>query len=642
LKYFILLLCVLIAAATTHAQLCTGSLGDPVVNITFGAGSNPGPGLPTGVTNYNYVTTLCPNDGNYTIASNSSGCFSNSWQTVSEDHTPGDANGYMMIVNASVNPGVFYLDTVRNLCGGTTYEFSAWLLNILRSSACSGIGNTPNITFSIETVGGTVIQTYNTGNIPNLFSAQWNQYGFFFTLPAIYSNLVLRMTNNAPGGCGNDLALDDITFRPCGPKVDAAFVNVPATSDTVNYCITDNKTITVDGSVQTGYANPAYQWQQSADSGKTWFDLPGATSTSYTRNYPSAGIFQYRLTAAETGNITAARCRVSSNILTIQIDNIPVPKASNTSPVCVNLPVTLSAANGFSYQWTGPNGFLSALSSPVFSAAALTDAGKYYVLVTTKGGCTQTDSTLVIVSGLPLADAGNSVSICESQTTGLQASGGLLYTWTPATGLSNPNIANPQASPSVTTMYTVRVSNQYNCAAKDSVLITVLAKPVANAGADQQISQGQTTSLQGIIGGDTASHFWTPVQFMDNSGLLNPVVRPESDITYTLHVAAGNGCGTASDDVFIRVYKKIIIPNAFSPNGDGINDTWLIEALNTYPESTTNVFNRFGQLVFHSNGYSMPWDGRYNGKSLPVGTYYYTIDRKNNFPVMSGWVMIIR
>jgi gliding motility-associated-like protein len=642
LKYFIFLLAILFTAAVTNAQLCTGSLGDPVVNITFGAGNNPGPSLPQMVTNYTYASSACPNDGLYTIASSSPSCFNNSWQILNEDHTPGDANGYMMIVNASVNPGVFYLDTVRNLCGGTTYEFSAWLLNILRSSACSSNGITPNITFSIETVTGTVIQSYNTGNIPNLFNAQWNQYGLFFTLPPIYSSLVLRMINNAPGGCGNDIALDDITFRPCGPKVDAAFVNVPATSDTVHYCITDNKTITVDGSVQTGYANPAYQWQQSTDSGKTWVDLPGATSTSYTRNYPAAGIFQYRLTAAETGNISAARCRVSSNVLTIHIDNIPVPKASSTSPVCINMPVILQASNGFSYQWTGPNGFFSAAASPVISNAALTDAGKYYVLVTTKGGCTQRDSALVIVSSLPVADAGADKSICESQSTALQAGGGLRYAWSPLTGLSDANIANPQASPSTTTMYTVKVSNQYNCEAKDSVLITVLVKPVAHAGPDQQITQGQTTLLQGIIGGDTASHFWTPVQYIDNPGLLNPRVNPDNDITYTLHVASGNGCGTASDDVFIRVYKKIIVPNAFSPNGDGINDTWLIEALNTYPESTTSVFNRFGQLVFRSNGYPSPWDGRYNGKALPVGTYYYTIDRKNNFPIMSGWVMIIR
>ena len=642
IRYFALAFALLFSALCGRAQLCTGSLGDPVVNITFGSGPNPGPSLSASTTNYSYISNLCPNDGYYSLVNSSSGCFGSSWHSVLEDHTPGDVNGYMMLVNASVNPGVFYLDTVRNLCGGTTYEFSAWLLNILRASACGGNGNMPNITFSIETTAGVVIQTFETGNVPNLFSPQWNQYGFFFTLPPAYSQLVLRMTNNAPGGCGNDLALDDITFRPCGPKVDAAFANVSNVNDTVNYCITDNKTIAVNGVVQNGYINPAYQWQQSTDSGKTWIDLPGATTATYTRTYSVAGVFQYRLTAAESGNIGSVKCRVSSKVLTIAIDAIPVPQAANSSPACVNLPVKLSAKNGYTYQWTGPNGFTADSAAPVIPAATLNNAGMYHVLVITKGGCSKTDSTLVIVSSLPPASAGPDATICESSSTTLQGSGGLLYSWTPITGLSNANSANPLASPSNTTVYTVKVTNQFNCAATDSVTITVLTKPVANAGPDKKIREGQTVVLNGSMSGDTTAHFWTPPQFMDNPAILAPAVNPISDFTYTLHVVSGDGCGTATDDVFVRVFKKISIPNAFSPNGDGINDVWNIEALETYPESVTTVFNRYGQPVFHSNGYSRPWDGRYNGKSLPVGTYYYTIDLKNNFSLLSGSITIIR
>lgn len=637
LAFFCLLL-----TQTGIAQLCTGSLGDPVVNISFGSGSNPGPPLLASSTNYNYVSTLCPADGNYTVVNSSSGCFGNSWHSVTEDHTPGDVNGYMMLVNASVNPGVFYLDTVRNLCGGTTYEFSAWILNILKSSACGGAGNMPNITFNIETITGTVIQTYNTGNIANLFTPQWNQYGFFFTLPPSYGSLVLRMINNAPGGCGNDLAVDDITFRPCGPKVDAAFANVNGINDTVSYCITDNKLITVSGTVQAGYNNPTMQWQQSTDSGKTWIDIPGAVLGSYTRNYSSKGVFQYRLSAAETGNLGVAGCRVASNVLTIRIDGIPVPQAANSSPACVGSPVTLVAKNGYTYQWTGPNGFTSTAASPTITAATAADGGRYYVLVTTRGGCVQTDSSLVIVSSLPVADAGPDASVCEGRSITLQASGSLRYAWTPVTGLSDPSIANPVASPAGSTTYTVTVSNQFNCSAKDSVRITVLAKPTANAGPDKKITAGESTSLQGVAGGDVSSFFWTPIQFIDNSNSLTPVVSPLSDITYTLHVSSGNGCGIATDEVFIRVFKKITVPNAFSPNGDGINDTWVITGLDSYPESETNVFNRYGQLVFHAAGYNKAWDGRFNGKSLPAGTYYYTIDRKNNFALSSGWLLIIR
>lgn len=625
------------------AQLCSGSLGDPVVNINFGSGSNPlGPPLNYNVTNYTYTGLACPADGSYVITNVTSGCFNGTWHQVFEDHTPGDQNGYMMLVNASFNPGVFYLDTVRNLCGGTTYEFSAWLMNVLRPFACMGNGNKPNISFSIETTKGTVIQSYNTGDIPNISSPQWNQYGFYFTMPTSFNEVVLRMVNNAPGGCGNDLALDDITFRPCGPKLQAAFVNVTASNDTVDYCITDKKNITINGNLQSGYNNPVIQWQESTDSAKTWRDIPGVTGTTYNKTYTTAGRFQYRMTAAEMGNLGLSECRIASNILTINIDAIPVPMATSSSPVCVDAPLKLVAKSGHFYSWTGPNGFTSSEANPVITTASLANAGEYYVLVSTRGGCSNTDSTKVLIIAAPPVDAGPNTTICDGQQAQLHASGGILYRWEAATSLSDTVIYNPVAKPAATTTYYVNVENAFLCWATDSVTITVLKSPLADAGPDQKIMEGEMAQLTGKAGGDVGSFFWSPPQFIDNNKITTPAVNPPRDITYTFHVVATNGCPDATDDVFVRVLNKIAVPNAFSPNGDGINDVWNISMLNTYPESETNVFNRYGQIVFHSQGYPKPWDGRYNGNPVPVGTYYYTINRKNGLPVMSGWLLVVR
>jgi gliding motility-associated-like protein len=94
--------------------------------------------------------------------------------------------------------------------------------------------------------------------------------------------------------------------------------------------------------------------------------------------------------------------------------------------------------------------------------------------------------------------------------------------------------------------------------------------------------------------------------------------------------------------VFIKVFSKIVIPSAFTPNADGINDTWDIVGLNTYPNSLVSVFNRFGALVFKSTGYPKAWDGEYGGRQIPTGTYYYTIDLKNGSKTLSGWVALIR
>jgi len=86
----------------------------------------------------------------------------------------------------------------------------------------------------------------------------------------------------------------------------------------------------------------------------------------------------------------------------------------------------------------------------------------------------------------------------------------------------------------------------------------------------------------------------------------------------------------------------VIIFNTFTPNGDGVNDTWDIPALAAYPDCTLNIFNRYGTLVYNSIGYAKAWDGNYNGKPLPVGTYYYVLDLKNGKKPMSGPVTILR
>ena len=94
------------------------------------------------------------------------------------------------------------------------------------------------------------------------------------------NSVVLRMTNNAPGGCGNDLLLDDITFRACGPLVTATISGAP---DSVDVCTGDNSVFTLHANVSAGYNDPVYQWQLSTDSGVSWTNIAGATNTTYIR-----------------------------------------------------------------------------------------------------------------------------------------------------------------------------------------------------------------------------------------------------------------------------------------------------------------------------------------------------------------------
>jgi hypothetical protein len=296
LTFFVSFICF----TSLNAQLCQGSLGDPIVNITFGSGFNPGPSLKAATTSYQYVANDCPNDGYYTVRNSSTSCFGNTWHSVTADHT-GDPNGYFMLINASFQPSAFYLDTVKGLCGGTTYEFAAWVMNVLKTTACAPNPTQPNLTFTLEKTDGTVLQTYNTNTIFSQASPLWEQFGFYFMTPANVSDIVLRIFNNAPGGCGNDLALDDITFRPCGPKLTPMIVGSTSTTETI--CEGTARSFTFTCAVSAGFNNPSYQWQKSSD-GIVWTDIPAATVLTITQNFfttTASGNYLYRLSGSRSG-----------------------------------------------------------------------------------------------------------------------------------------------------------------------------------------------------------------------------------------------------------------------------------------------------------------------------------------------------
>jgi gliding motility-associated-like protein len=458
-----------------RAQLCTGSLGDPAVNITFGpGGSNTNNTAPGG---YIFTSSSCPDDGYYTVTRSTSGCFGNSWHTVPGDHTGG---GNFLLVNASFSPGDFFLTSVTDLCPNTTYEFAAWIMNVLNRD-----GIKPNITFRIETPTGTVLQEFQTGDINTTGIPSWVQYGFYFTTPATNAVIVLRMTNNAPGGLGNDLALDDITFRPCGPLINASIAG--NTSDTVDICEGNGNVYTFDANIGSGFASPVYRWQSSVDEGNTWIDIPGATSSSYTRQPSGPGKYLYRLSVVESGAAGISACRIASN----------------------------------------------------------------------------------------------------------------------------------------------------------EVIINVHPKPIVDAGSDKIVLTGNTAVLDGKAEGENINYSWSPNNFITDITLLNPVVSPVADMNYTLTATSVYGCSSA-DDVLVKVVTGIYVPNAFTPNGDGMNDEWRIPFLDPAFGAAVSVFNRYGQLVYHCESQVVAWDGKLNGKKQSAGVYVYLVTFKGSKLQLKGHLTLLR
>jgi gliding motility-associated-like protein len=629
---------VLFVSSNVQAQLCQGSLGDPLVNITFGTGANPGAPLPAATTSYVFASSDCPNDGFYTVRNSTTACYGNSWHTLGADHT-GNGNGYFMLVNSSFQPSAFYVDTVDLFCSNTTYEFAAWVMNVSRpNGGCNGNPIQPNLTFRIERLDGSVIQSYSTGNIPPLPAAQWKQYGFFFSTPNV-SKVVLRLINNAPGGCGNDLALDDITFRPCGPTMNATS---NGSSSIQNICEGQQTAINLSSDV-SAFTNPYVQWQQSTNSGTTWTDIPGANSAAFTYNFlpgATAGNYLFRVSAAEVINMAIPRCRVASSALTVKVNANPVTSTTSNSPACEGSTMTITATGGTTYNWTGPNNFTQTGATLSIPNVTIDKAGRYRVEVTSTGNCKRFDSSDVIVRPRPdVTVSDDTVTVCLGQTAQLIASGAPTYLWTPSMGLSSSSIANPTATATFSTKYVVTGTDQSGCTDTANVYVTVLGKPLVDAGENKAIAEGNSVQLNGSVT-SSSNYIWSPAYNVSDVASLKPTVTPAVDTFYVLTATSAQGCGVVADTVHIKVYKKIIIPNAFSPNGDGINDSWVIPALQAYPGSKVEVFNRYGQVVLQATSFKQ-WGGLYNNKPLPVGVYYYVI-RLNGLPSLSGSITIVR
>lgn len=622
------------------AQLWKGSLGDPVVNITFGSGSNPGPKVPAGQTTYTYSASTCPNQEEYSILNLTFGCFTNSWHSLSGDHTPNDAGGYFMLINGGDSKGDLFVYTIRSLCPNTTYEFASWIRNMLRPTACDKNGIKPNLTFKIETVSGTVLATSNSGDIPNKEDPAWEQYGIVFKTSATNTDIVLRISNTASAGCGNVIALDDITLRPCGDPVNAKIASNGSTN--VDVCEGNNTSFLLSANYGSGFTNPLFQWQILGP-GNNWQNISGANSKSFLTKTTGVGTYIYRMLIGEASSYSLPQCGIASNEISVNIIRAPFVQATNYIYGCLGGDVTLFCSGANKYVWSGPNGYTSTSQSPVLAQIQYSDSGLYKVTGITEIGCENSDSTILKVYPNATAVASEGAFICEGTPTMLVAGGGIRYQWYPVTGLSSDTIASPRASPTETTLYSVKVTNQYGCSDTAQIKINVWKKPEADAGPDLKTRAGYPIVLKGSAKGSDVSWYWSPSASLSSSLALTPTTNPQQTMMYTLHVTSGHGCGTSTDTTLVKVYNKIQVPNAFSPNGDGINDSWVIDPLYLFDESVTEVYNRYGEIVYRSRGYSTPWNGMSKGKPLPIGTYYYIIDfNTSKEPKVTGSVTIIR
>lgn len=307
----------------------------------------------------------------------------------------------------------------------------------------------------------------------------------------------------------------------------------------------------------------------------------------------------------------------------------------------------------FSYRWNfndpnDPSG--STLANPIHRFSAL---GPYTIQLIVRSNNNCVDSlSQVLTSVYPQPKANFSstpTEICVNEMIQFQdlsdgkTSAVTSWFW----DFSRGNIStqqNPKQKFTDSGSYPIslHVYNAQGCVSDTVIKTTVIHPyPILDLGPDLKVLQDGEISLKPkFIFGNQLSYLWTPAQYLNNDTAAIPISKPLDDITYQLKLTGIGGC-TVTDQIFVEVLKAPQVPNAFSPNGDGINDTWKIKYLDSYPGCTIDVFNRYGQKVFSSAGYATEWDGKLNGKTLPIGTYYYILNPKNGRALISGSVTII-
>ena len=426
---------------------------------------------------------------------------------------------------------------------------------------------------------------------------------------------VLRVAYNNCNGPDDVIFTDTVFVKKLSPSINSLAKTDPT-------CTPDG-TLTVTGAGGTPPLSYSINGGTTYQSSNVFTGLAGGTYNVIIRDNLGCVSAVQTITLAPVNSLTQTVSKTDANCTTT--GSITITASGGGTP-----PYQYSINGGSTYQ-----------SSNAFTGLA---AGTYTVI--TRNPVTQcTASQQVTITFTNNLTMGNIASgtICRGASfTPQVSSNAASYLWSPSAGVSNTTIANPVLSPQSTTTYTV-TGTLGSCTIQGTVTVTVFEGATANAGPDAIILTGDVYQM--LSTGSAGSYLWTPSAGLSSATVLSPSATPQTTTTYTLTVTSPQGC-TATDQMTLTVVPYCIKPmNAFTPNGDGINDRWLITDGNCLISVRAQVFNRYGSRVFESPNYDNTWDGTYTGKPLPDGTYYYVLEfvlLNGKRQVLKGDVTILR
>ncbi len=370
----------------------------------------------------------------------------------------------------------------------------------------------------------------------------------------------------------------------------------------------------------------SYQWD--------FGDQQSSTAASPTHTY-ATGTYLVTLTAFDP-NSCNGQDQATRTIVVVGVQ--PTLEAMNDTIVCGPLDsftlIASSAGSSSSFQWSSDPAFTNTLNAtPADSTATLSPvmSGTYYVRADNGARCVTTDSVTITV---PLANAsitGGSL-ICAGDTTTLALIGvdaGAFIQWSPADEiLSGQNTPTVTVSPDEETTYGANVIGAFGCTWDTTITVSVSplsGSAVSATATPQLVTPGTSVQLQATPG-TGVTYSWQPASLVSNPLLANPTANVQE--TTTFFVTVSDGICTRTDSVKVNVYDlrcqepDIFVPNTFTPNGDGTNDTLFVRGRHI-ERLEFQVFDRWGEKVFETVDQTKGWDGRYGGKHVDPAVFVY-------------------
>jgi gliding motility-associated-like protein len=343
-------------------------------------------------------------------------------------------------------------------------------------------------------------------------------------------------------------------------------------------------------------------------------------------------------TFANAGSYTVHAIAINSSgctdtaVKTAEAYPLPDLQLIGDTTLCKGTSVSLKANDAQTYSWS-PSSYLSCANCPV-PVSRPDSAITYFVTGRSSKGCVSKDSVFVDVKFPNSVKASGPDTLCFGSKVQLAASGAEKYTWSPSTGLNNPSIASPIASPGETTVYKVTGSDTKGCFTSTAyVPVKVYPIPTVSAGDDKTINVTKSFEIVPKISSDVTGVIWSPSEGIISRNYPGITVKPAQTTEYTVQVVNEGGCSSL-DRVSIFVMcdnSNVFVPNTFSPNGDGVNDIFYPRGSGVFNIKNLRIFNRWGEVVFersyfNANDASKGWDGTSKGKKLSADVFVYTLE----------------